>query len=42
MGRKVNYAEKPKKGPGKKTKKQPPPKFAPKLLAKGKKSKFYF
>lgn len=36
MGRKVNYAEKPKKGPGKKTKKQPAPKFSAKLLAKGK------
>jgi hypothetical protein len=39
MGRKVNYAEKPKKGPGKKTKKQPAPKFPAKLLGKGKNSK---
>lgn len=38
MGRKVNYAEKPKKGPGKKTKKQPAPKFPAKLMAKGKES----
>ena len=36
MGRKVNYAEKPKKGPGKKTKKQPAPKFSAKLLENGK------
>lgn len=35
----MNYAEKPKKGPGKKTKKQPPPKFPAKLLAKGEKRK---
>lgn len=35
MGRKVNFAEKPKKGPGKKTKKQPPPKFSKKLLGNG-------
>jgi ribosomal RNA methyltransferase Nop2 len=32
MGRKVNFAEKPKKGPGKKAKKQPAPKFSKKLL----------
>lgn len=37
MGRKVNFAEKPKKGPGKKTKKQPAPKFPKKLLGKGQK-----
>lgn len=36
MGRKVNFAEQPKKGPGKKTKKQPAPKFSAKLMAKGK------
>lgn len=36
MGRKVNFAEKPKKGPGKKTKKQPAPKFSAKLLDNGK------
>jgi hypothetical protein len=36
MGRKGNYAERPKKGPGKKAKKQPPPKFAKALLPKGK------
>lgn len=36
MGRKVNFAEQPKKGPGKKTKKQPAPKFSAKLLGKGK------
>lgn len=39
MGRKVNFAEKPKKGPGKKTKKQPAPKFSKKLLGTGKKLK---
>ncbi|KAG5682901.1 hypothetical protein PVAND_012219 [Polypedilum vanderplanki] len=32
MGRKLNFAEKPKKGPGKKAKKQPAPKFSKKLL----------
>ena len=32
MGRKVNYAEKPVKGPGKKAKKQQPPKFPKKLM----------
>lgn len=32
MGRKVNYAEKPVKGPGKKAKKQQPPKFSKKLM----------
>lgn len=36
MGRKVNYAEMPKKGPGRKTKKQPAPKFSKKLLGTGK------
>jgi ribosomal RNA methyltransferase Nop2 len=35
MGRKTNYAERPKKGPGKKAKKQQAPKFPKKLLPKG-------
>lgn len=35
MGRKLNYAEKPVKGPGKKTRKQPAPKFSKKLLGRG-------
>lgn len=35
MGRKGNFAEKVKKGPGKKAKKQPEPKFPKKLIAKG-------
>lgn len=36
MGRKVNFSEMPKKGPGRKTKKQPPPKFPSKILPRGK------
>lgn len=36
MGRKTDYSTKVKRGPGKKTKKQPEPKFPKKLLAKGK------
>lgn len=40
MGRKVNFAEKPKKGPGKKTKKQPAPKFSAKLIGNDNNGKF--
>lgn len=36
MGRKLNLAEKQKKGPGKKTRKQPAPSFTKQVLAKGK------
>ena len=35
MGRKVNYAEKPIKGPGKASRKQPPPKFSKSLMKMG-------
>lgn len=36
MGRKGNFAEKVKKGPGKKAKKQPDPKFPKWAIANGK------
>lgn len=42
MGRKTDYSVKVKRGPGKKTRKQPEPKFPKKLLEKGKKVFFAF
>lgn len=40
MGRKGNFAERPVKGPGRKAKKQAPPKFSKKILPNGEKFTF--
>jgi hypothetical protein len=43
MGRKTNFAEREKKGPGKKAKKQQAPKFSKKILPKSEKlQKLFF